>query len=63
MGLVGERVDSGPDGQTAKQQQEEEEISMESVKGFRPVAINVGVRNIEEGIEFYARAFGEERQR
>ncbi|MDQ3678654.1 MAG: VOC family protein [Actinomycetota bacterium] len=31
---------------------------MESVQGFRPVAINVGVRDIEEAIEFYERAFG-----
>ncbi|MDP8909446.1 MAG: VOC family protein [Chloroflexota bacterium] len=31
---------------------------MKSVKGFRPVAINVGVRNIEEAIEFYEGAFG-----
>lgn len=31
---------------------------MEPVKGFRPVAINVGVKNIEEAIEFYERVFG-----
>lgn len=26
---------------------------MQAVKGFRPVAINVGVKNIEEAIQFY----------
>ncbi len=31
---------------------------MEPVKGFRPVAINVGVKSIEEAIEFYEGAFG-----
>ncbi len=31
---------------------------MESVTGFRPVAINVGVRNLEEAIEFYETVFG-----
>ncbi len=30
---------------------------MEPVKGFRPVAINVGVRDIEEAIEFYEGVF------
>ncbi len=33
---------------------------MESVKGFRPVAINVGVRDLEEAIEFYEAVFGVE---
>ena len=31
---------------------------MDSVTGFRPVAINVGVRSIEEAIEFYEAVFG-----
>lgn len=31
---------------------------MESVKGFRPVTINVGVRDIEEAIGFYEGVFG-----
>ena len=31
---------------------------MESVKGFRPVAINVGVKDLQEAIEFYEGAFG-----
>jgi predicted enzyme related to lactoylglutathione lyase len=31
---------------------------VESVKGFRPVAINVGVRSIDEAIEFYEAVFG-----
>ena len=31
---------------------------MESVKGFRPVALNIGVRNLEQAIEFYEGAFG-----
>ena len=31
---------------------------MEAVKGFRPVAINVGVRNLNEAIAFYEAAFG-----
>ncbi len=31
---------------------------MDSVKGFRPVAINVGVRDLEEAIEFYEAVFG-----
>lgn len=31
---------------------------MEDVGGFRPVAINVGVKNIEEAIEFYEGVFG-----
>jgi predicted enzyme related to lactoylglutathione lyase len=31
---------------------------VESVKGFRPVALNVGVRGIEEAIEFYEGVFG-----
>lgn len=30
---------------------------MEAVKAFRPVAINVGVRDIEEAIEFYEGVF------
>jgi len=30
---------------------------MEAAKGFRPIAINVGVRNIEEAIEFYEGVF------
>ena len=30
---------------------------MESVKGFRPVAINIGVKDIEEAIEFYEGVF------
>ncbi len=30
---------------------------MEPVKGFRPVAVNVGVRDIEEAIEFYEAVF------
>ncbi len=31
---------------------------MEPVKGFRPVAINVGVRDLGEAIRFYEAAFG-----
>ncbi len=31
---------------------------MEPVAGFRPVAINIGVRDIEEAVEFYERSFG-----
>jgi len=31
---------------------------VEPVKGFRPVAINVGVRNLEEAVAFYEAAFG-----
>jgi predicted enzyme related to lactoylglutathione lyase len=31
---------------------------MEPVEGFRPVAINIGVRSIEEAIEFYEGSFG-----
>ena len=31
---------------------------MESVKGCRPVALNIGVRNLEQAIEFYEGAFG-----
>ncbi len=31
---------------------------MQPVKAFRPVAINIGVRDIEEAIEFYEAAFG-----
>ena len=31
---------------------------MKSVEGFRPVAINVGVRDIEEAVEFYEAVFG-----
>lgn len=31
---------------------------MQPVQGFRPVAINVGVRNLEEAIAFYEAAFG-----
>ena len=30
---------------------------MESARGFRPVAINVGVRNIDEAIRFYEEVF------
>lgn len=35
----------------------EKEFHVKSVKGFRPVAINVGVRDIEEAIEFYEAVF------
>ena len=31
---------------------------MEPVEGFRPVAINIGVRDIEEAIGFYEGSFG-----
>ena len=30
---------------------------MEAVEGFRPVAINLGVRDLAEAIEFYERVF------
>ena len=33
---------------------------MKAVKGFRPVAINVGVKDIKEAIEFYEQVFGAE---
>ena len=31
---------------------------MEAVKGFRPVAMNIGVRDLEEAIAFYEATFG-----
>jgi uncharacterized glyoxalase superfamily protein PhnB len=31
---------------------------MKDIGGFRPVAINVGVKNIEEATEFYESMFG-----
>ncbi len=31
---------------------------MQAVEGFRPVAINVGVKNMEEAIKFYEDLFG-----
>ncbi len=31
---------------------------MKAVTGFRPVAINVGVRDLEEAIRFYEKVFG-----
>ncbi len=32
---------------------------MKAITGFRPVAINVGVRDLEEAIRFYEAVFGE----
>ena len=31
---------------------------MDPVEGFRPVAINIGVRDMQEAIEFYEASFG-----
>jgi predicted enzyme related to lactoylglutathione lyase len=37
-----------------------EEVAVQSVGGFRPVAINVGVKDLEEAISFYETVFAVE---